>query len=154
MDTVTNNNIKFLKLALKEARKGYEEGGVPVGAVIVENGKVIASGYNKRVQKGDPIAHGEIDCVRNAGRRSRYDKVTLYTTLAPCMMCSGTIVQLGIKKVVIGENENFSGNVKFLEDHGIEVQLVNDTECKNLMSKFIKEHPDLWDEDIAGNKNV
>lgn len=149
-----DNDKKFIKIALKQAKKGYEEGGVPVGAIMVENGKIIATGYNKRVQENDPIAHGEMDCIRKAGRRSRYDTVTLYTTLAPCMMCSGAIVQFGIKKVVIGENKNFHGNIQFLRDHGIEVSLMDDKYCKNLMDRFIKERPELWDEDIAGNNNV
>lgn len=95
-----------------------------------------------------------MDCIRRAGRRPRYDSVTLYTTFAPCMMCSGAIVQFGIKRVVIGENKNFGGNIQFLKDHGIEVTLVDDKDYKNLMDRFIKEHPELWDEDIAGNNNV
>lgn len=146
-----NEDKSFLKMALEQAKNGYEEGGVPVGAIMVEDGKVIASGHNKRVQDNDPIAHGEMDCIRAAGRRARYNNITLYTTLAPCMMCSGTIVQFGIKRVVIGENKNFQGNIQFLRDHGVEVLLVDDVDCKNRMDKFIKERPDLWDEDIAGN---
>lgn len=141
-------------LALEEARKGYDSGGVPVGAVLVEDGEIVGRGYNQRVQKEDPIAHGEMDCIRNAGRRSRYDNTTLYTTLAPCMMCSGTIVQFGIGRVVIGENSNFEGNIEFLEQYGVEVKNLDDHRCKDLMSQFISEQPDLWDEDIAGRENV
>lgn len=147
-----NDDFDFMKIALAQAKKSYEEGGVPVGAIMVEDGNVIASGHNKRVQENDPIAHGEMDCMRTAGRRPRYDNVTLYTTLSPCMMCSGTIVQFGIKRVVIGENRNFEGNIQFLKDNGVDVLLMDDDDCKNLMDKFIKERPELWDEDIAGNE--
>jgi cytosine deaminase len=147
-----NDDFDFMKIALEQAKKSYEEGGVPVGAIMVEDGNVIASGHNKRVQENDPIAHGEMDCMRTAGRRPRYDNVTLYTTLSPCMMCSGTIVQFGIKRVVIGENRNFEGNIQFLKDNGVDVLLLDDDDCKNLMDKFIKERPELWDEDIAGNE--
>lgn len=140
-----------MALALEQARKSYEEGGVPVGAVMVENGKVIASGHNQRVQNGDPIVHGEMDCLRKAGRRARYSDVTLYTTLSPCMMCSGAIVQFGIGWVVVGENRNFKGNIDFLREHGVEVTLLDDAGCRSLMDTFIAKRPDLWDEDIAGN---
>jgi len=140
----------FMGLALKQAQKGYDTGGVPVGAVLVEAGDVIGQGYNKRWQDGDPIAHGEMDCIRNAGRRARYDKTTLYTTLSPCMMCAGTIIQFGIKTVVIGEEVNFSGNADFLREKGVHVIVLNDKACKALMAQFINEKPELWDEDIAG----
>jgi cytosine deaminase len=140
-----------MALALEQARKSYEEGGVPVGAVMVEGGKVIASGHNQRVQNGNPIAHGEMDCIRKAGRRSRYSDVTLYTTLSPCMMCAGAIVQFGIGRVVVGENRNFKGNIDFLREHGVEVALLEDDGCRSLMDVFIANRPDLWDEDIAGN---
>lgn len=147
-----SNDVHFMKLALEQALKGYKEGGVPVGAVMVEDEELIASGHNKRVQDNDPIAHGEMDCIRTAGRRSRYDNVTLYTTLSPCMMCSGTIIQFGVKRVVIGENKNFEGNIQFLKDNGVDVLLMDDDDCKQLMDKFIHERPELWDEDIAGNE--
>ncbi|NTW50960.1 MAG: nucleoside deaminase [Chlorobiaceae bacterium] len=145
------NDLDFMRMAFDEALRSYHEGGVPVGAVMVENGKVIASGHNRRVQDGDPVSHGEMDCIRRAGRRNRYDDVTLYTTLSPCMMCSGAIVQFGIKRVVVGENRNFNGNIGFLEKNGVEVLLLDDTECATLMARFIGERPDLWDEDVAGN---
>ncbi len=148
-DINVNDDKKFMKLAFLEAKEGYEEGGVPVGAVMVKNGKVIGKGHNKRVQNGDPTAHGEMDCFRNAGRMPNYKGATLYTTLSPCMMCSGTIIQFGINRVVIGENKNFQGNPKFLQDRGVEVILQNDSECIDLMGKFIKEKPALWNEDIA-----
>jgi cytosine deaminase len=137
--------------AFVQAKKSYDDGGLPIGAVMVENGTVIASGHNRRVQDGDPIAHGEMDCFRRAGRRARYDEVTLYTTLSPCMMCAGTIVQFGIPRVVIGEAQNFTGNVEFLRSRNVEVILLNDADCIELMSQFIRERPDLWDEDIAGS---
>ncbi len=147
-----NNNDHFMKLAFEQALKGYNEGGVPVGAVMVEDGNVIASGHNRRVQDNNPVAHGEMDCIRAEGRRSRYDNVTLYTTLAPCMMCSGAIVQFGIKKVVIGENKNFRGNIPFLKDNAVDVVLMEDDNCIQLMAKFIAEQPELWNNDIAGNE--
>jgi creatinine deaminase len=142
-------DMSFLKEALDEAKKGFEEGGVPVGSAMSIDDVLLAKGHNKRVQNGDPIAHGEMDCIRSAGRRANYKGVTLYTTLSPCFMCAGTIVQFGIKRVVIGENKSFSGNIHFLESHGVEVHLVNDPECEALMDMFIKEKPSLWNEDIA-----
>ena len=147
-----NRDREFMALALEQARKSYEEGGVPVGAVMVEKGEIIAAGHNQRVQNGDPIAHGEMDCIRQAGRRARYGDVTLYTTLSPCMMCAGAIVQFGIGRVVVGENRNFKGNIDFLREHGVEVTLLDDAGCRALMDRFIAERPDLWDEDIAGNE--
>ena len=143
---------KFMKIAFEEAKKGYMEGGVPVVSIMVKNGEVIATGCNQRVQKNDPIAHGEMDCIRNAGRRPNYKGVTLCTTLSPCMMCSGTIAQFGIRKVIIGENKNFEGNIDFLKKYGIEVILLNDNDCIDLMEKFIKEKPFLWNEDIADER--
>ncbi len=144
----------LMRLALEQARKSYEEGGLPIGAVMVEDGRVIARGHNRRVQDGDPTAHGEMSCLRDAGRRSRYDGVTLYTTLSPCMMCAGTIVQFGVPRVVIGENRSFPGNIEFLTAHGVDVWLLDDADCIALMSRFIRERPELWDEDIAGREAV
>jgi cytosine deaminase len=140
-----------MRSAYAQAKKSYDEGGLPIGAVMVENGIVIASGHNRRVQDGDPIAHGEMDCLRHAGRRPRYDGVTMYTTLSPCMMCAGTIVQFGIPRVVIGEAQTFAGNIDFLKSNNVEVVLLNDADCIELMSRFIRERPELWDEDIAGS---
>jgi cytosine deaminase len=142
----------FLRQAYLEALQGYEAGGVPVGAVMVQNGQVIARGRNKRVQEGDPIMHGETDCLRSAGILEDYSDIDLYTTLSPCMMCTGAILHFGIKRVVVGESQNFPGNIKFLRDNGVEVLLIDDDECKNLMSRFIEERPDIWFEDIAGNE--
>ncbi len=139
----------FMEEAYAMAKKSYDEGGLPIGAVLVENGAVIGRGHNRRVQQGDPIAHGEMDCLRNAGRRPDYRRTALYTTLSPCMMCSGTIVQFGIPRVVIGENRNFGGNEAFLRERGVEVVVLDHEVCIALMQKFIAENPELWNEDIA-----
>jgi len=140
---------KFLRIAYEEAKAGFDEGGCPIGSTLAHGDKLIAQGRNQRVQGGDPIAHGEMDCLRKAGRQKTYRGMTLYTTLSPCMMCAGTIVQFGINRVVIGENSNFGGNEQFLKDRGIEVILTNDSDCINLMKKFIEQSPELWAEDIA-----
>ncbi|MDH3670308.1 MAG: nucleoside deaminase [Gammaproteobacteria bacterium] len=149
---VTDNDRKLMALALAEARTGYDEGGVPVGAIMVQDGEIIGRGRNRRVQEGNPVSHGETDCMKNAGRRSDYSRVTMYTTLSPCMMCTGTILQFGIRRVVIGEDRNFSGNIDFLRERGVEVVLLNDRDCIELMSRFIAERPELWYEDISGNE--
>ena len=143
----------FMKLAYAQALKSYQEGGLPIGAVLTEKGQVLAAGHNRRVQDGDPIAHGEIDCLRKAGRRPRYDHTTLYTTLSPCMMCSGAILQFGISRVVVGEDRNFPGNIDFLRSRGVDAVLLDDASCIALMRRFIEEHPTLWDEDIAGREH-
>lgn len=147
--TTKEQDLKFMAMAFDQAQKSYDEGGLPIGAVMVEDDQVLAAGHNKRVQEGDPIAHGEMDCLRQAGRRNSYKNVTLYTTLSPCMMCAGTIVQFGIKRVVIGEDENFAGNIAFLESHGVEVVVLDDKRCIALMARLIQEKPQLWNEDIA-----
>ena len=149
-----NREHVFMRAAYDQALKSYTEGGLPIGAVLVENGAIIAAGHNRRVQDGDPTAHGEMDCLRRAGRRARYDAVTLYTTLSPCMMCAGTVLQFGIPTIVVGEDQSFPGNLDFLRAHGVEVVLLNDPECVALMRRFIRERPDLWDEDIAGRTRV
>jgi cytosine deaminase len=149
---VTDNDRKLMALALAEARTGYDEGGVPVGAIMVQDGEIIGRGRNRRVQEGNPVSHGETDCMKDAGRRSDYSRVTMYTTLSPCMMCTGTILQFGIRRVVIGEDRNFSGNIDFLRERGVEVVLLNDRDCIELMSRFIAERPELWYEDISGNE--
>ncbi|RVT83526.1 nucleoside deaminase [Rhodobacteraceae bacterium CCMM004] len=135
--------------ALAEAQTGFDEGGCPIGSVVVRGGEVIGRGRNRRVQEGDPIAHGEMDALRRAGRQTGYRDVTLYTTLSPCMMCAGTIVQFGIPRVVIGENATFGGNEEFLRSRGVEVVLADDPDCRALMERFIREKPALWAEDIA-----
>ncbi len=149
-----SDHRRFMHAAYEQALESYREGGLPIGAVMVENDNIIAAGHNRRVQDHDPIAHGEMDCFRRAGRRPRYDTITLYTTLSPCMMCAGTVVQFGVKRVVIGEAQNFPGNPDFLRSHGVEVVLLDDPDCIELMSRFIREKPTLWDEDIAGRENV
>jgi len=137
------------QIALDQAKKSYKEGGIPIGAVLVKNDTVIGQGHNQRVQQLNPILHGEMDCLQNAGRLHNYTGTTLYTTLSPCMMCSGTIVQFKIKKVVIGENKNFEGNISFLEEHGVEVEILNDEETISLMTNFIINNAELWNEDIS-----
>ena len=145
----TSDDVTFMKLALEEALAGFDEGGVPVGSVMVEDGRVLARGRNKRVQDGDPIAPGEMDCLRAAGRRRHYRNTTLYTTLSPCMMCTGAILQFDIPRVVVGENRNFEGNIAFLSERGVEVVLMDDQACIDLMERFVRERPELWNEDIA-----
>lgn len=142
---------KYLKAAIDEAKKGYEEGGIPIGSVLVYKDKIIGSGHNKRVQKGSVILHGEMDALENAGRQTAaiYKECTLYTTLSPCAMCSGTILLYGIKNIVIGENKTFLGEEKLLKSKGVKVIVANDKECIRLMSEFIDENPLLWNEDIG-----
>lgn len=152
--TQSERDFEFIRAAYAQALDSYNEGGLPIGAVMVEAGQIIAAGHNRRVQHDDPIAHAEMDCFRKAGRRNRYDSVTLCTTLSPCMMCAGTVLQFGVKRVVIGENRNFPGNIELLRSCGVEVVLLDDAECIALMRRFIQEHPELWDEDIAGRTSV
>jgi cytosine deaminase len=140
----------FMAQALAQARMGFEEGGVPVGAVLVGvEGRLLGAGRNRRVQQGDPIAHGEMDCLRQVGRRPSYAGTTIYTTLTPCMMCAGTIVQFGISRVVIGENRSFTGNEDFLRDRGVQVTVLDDPACHALMRRFQSERPEVWAEDIG-----
>lgn len=151
---LTATDTAFLAQALAQAQKSYDEGGLPIGAAMVEHGALIGVGHNRRVQDGDPTAHGEMDCFRRVGRRADYRGVSLYTTLSPCMMCAGTIVQFGIGRVVVGEDRSFPGNIDFLRQHGVEVELADDPQCRALMQRFIREQPALWNEDIAGRENV
>jgi cytosine deaminase len=145
----SDEDRRFMRLAFEEAKAGFEEGGLPIGAVMVEDGEVVGAGHNRRVQEGDPIAHGEMDCLRRAGRRRHYKTVTLYTTLSPCMMCTCTILQFGIPRVVVGEDKNFEGNIGFLSERGVGVALLQDPDCIALMARFIRERPEIWYEDIA-----
>ncbi len=140
---------EFMKAAIDEARAGLNEGGIPIGSVIVRDGKIIGRGHNRRVQDGDPVTHAEIDCLRNAGRVGNYKDTILYSTLMPCYLCAGAVVQFGIKKVYAGENETFAGAKEFMESMGVEVINVNSEECKEMMRKFILENPKLWNEDIG-----
>lgn len=141
----------FLKEAYAEAKTGYDEGGIPIGSVLVYQGKIIGRGRNRRVQKGSAILHGEMDALENAGRlpASVYRECELYTTLSPCPMCSGTILLYGIPKVIIGENKTFLGEEDLLRSRGVEVIVAHDADCYRLMQQFISESPELWNEDIG-----
>ena len=141
---------EMMALALGQARDGLEAGGVPVGAVLAAGGQILAAGRNERVQRGDPVAHGEIACLRNAGRRPSYHDTTLYTTLSPCQMCSGAILLFQIPRVVVGEAETFAGDLGFLADRGVEVVLLDDQDCVAAMREFQQRYPEIWSEDIGG----
>ena len=147
--TTSSASDPFLRAAIDEARKGLAEGGLPIGSVLVRDGQVIAAGHNRRVQRGDPMAHAEIDCLRQAGRIGRYGDTVLYSTLMPCYLCSGAVVQFGIKKVIVGESKTFPGGPEFMRQHGVEVTDLSDEECVALMKRFIEEKPQLWNEDIG-----
>lgn len=140
---------KFFEEAIKEARTGLNEGGIPIGSVLVREGKIIGRGHNQRVQKNDPIIHAEIACLQNAGRIGSYQNTVLYSTLMPCYLCAGAIVQFGIKKVIAGESKTFAGAEKFMTQHGVEVINLNNEECYKLMKEFIAKNPQLWNEDIG-----
>jgi len=142
---------KFLLAAFDEAKKGLEEGGIPIGSVLVIDGKILGRGHNRRVQKGSAILHAEMDCFENAGRlkASDYSRATLYSTLSPCDMCSGTVLLYKIPKVVIGENKTFRGPEDYLRSRGVEIKILNDPECIKLMEDFISKNPALWNEDIG-----
>jgi cytosine deaminase len=146
---LTETDKKFLRLAYGEAKAGFDEGGCPIGSVLAHGDELISQGRNQRVQQGDPIAHGEMDALRKAGRQKSYRDMTIYTSLSPCMMCTGTIIQFGIPRVVIGENTTFGGNEDFLRSKGVEVIVADDEDCIALMTRFIAEKPELWNEDIA-----
>ncbi len=139
----------FMKAAIEEAQLGLGEGGIPIGSVLVRNGEIVAKGHNKRVQEQNPILHGEMDCLNNAGRQKTYRDCVIYSTLMPCYMCAGTIVQFKIPKVIVGESQTFAGAKEFMESHGVEVVDLNLTECVDMMEKFIEENPALWNEDIS-----
>ena len=141
----------FFEEAINQAKIGLLEGGIPIGSVIVYENKILGAGHNKRVQEGSVVLHGEMDALENAGRQKAavYEKSTLYTTLSPCPMCTGTIILYGISKVVIGENKTFMGEEDLLRSKGIEVVVLNDDECITMMAKFINENPQLWNEDIG-----
>jgi creatinine deaminase len=141
----------FLNAAIAQARKSLSEGGIPIGAVLVHDGRIIGQGHNCRVQTGSPIDHGEMNCLRNAGRllASVYQKCTIYSTLSPCPMCSGAIVLYKIPRVVVGENRTFVGAEDYMRSNGIQVDVVQDDDCIELMAEFIKAKPELWNEDIG-----
>lgn len=142
-------NDPFMQAAIDEAKKGLAEGGIPIGSVLVKDGKIVGRGHNKRVQEDNPVIHAETDCLMNAGRLGSYRGCTLYSTLMPCYFCSGMSVQFGIKKVVVGESRTFAGGPEFMREHGIEVVDEDLDECVQMMEKFIKENPELWFEDIG-----
>ena len=147
----------FLRAAIDEAKAGLAEGGLPIGSVLVRGGQIVGRGHNRRVQRGDPMAHAEIDCLTRAGRQGGgYRDTVLYSTLMPCFLCSGAVVQFGVPKVIVGESVNFPGgqgpggsSPQFLRSHGVEVVDLRDPECVEMMARFVREHPDLWNEDIG-----
>lgn len=140
---------RFMRAAINEARAGMAEGGIPIGSVLVKGGKIVGKGHNMRVQLNDPILHAEIQCLRNAGRLGSYKETTLYSTLMPCHLCGGAIIQFGIPRLVVGESENFEGARELLLSRGVVIRDLNLDECKNVMRSFMKERPELWHEDIG-----
>src|SRR4249919_2771098 len=143
-------DAEMMALALHQAQVSLDAGGVPVGAALAAGGQLIAAGHNERVQGGDPVAHGEISCLRNAGRRPSYLDTTLYTTLSPCQMCTGAILLFQIPRVVVGEAETFAGDLPFLTDRGVEIVLLDDEGCMAAMQEFQTRYPQIWSEDIGG----
>ena len=139
---------EFMEEAIRQARKSLSEGGIPIGSALVKNGQLVASGHNKRVQQDNPILHGEMDCLNNAGRVGSFRNTVIYSTLMPCYMCAGTIVQFKIPKVIVGESRTFPGARAFMESHGVEVLDLDLPECVAMMEAFIREKPELWNEDI------
>jgi creatinine deaminase len=146
--TLTSTDIRFIELSFEEAKRSLEQGGLPIGSVLARGAQLVASGHNQRVQHGDPVAHGEMDCLRKAGRQLTYRDATLYTSLSPCMMCSGTIVQFKIPRLVINDTVNFGGNEGFLRSRGVEVIDAAHAPSIRQMRDFIAANPALWNEDI------
>ena len=146
-----DRDARWLGVAIDEARQGGAEGGIPIGAALVHEGRLLASGRNRRVQLGSAIRHGETDCIENAGRLPArvYRQSALYTTLSPCYMCAGTVLLYGIPRVIVGENATFEAAESLLREHGVRVDVVDDEECRLLMRTFISDHPELWCEDIG-----
>ena len=142
---------EFLRAAIEEAELGFPEGGIPIGSVLVHGGRVLGRGHNRRVQKGSAILHGEMDALENTGRQPArvYRESTIYTTLSPCAMCSGTILLYGIPRVIVGENRTFLGEEDLLRSRGVKVEVLDDGRCRELMTRFIQAHPTLWAEDIG-----
>jgi cytosine deaminase len=142
---------EFLRAAIAEAERGRDEGGIPIGSVLVQAGRIIGRGHNRRVQRGSAILHGEMDALENAGRQpaSVYRESVLYTTLSPCAMCSGAILLYGVRRVIVGENQTFLGEEELLRSRGVTVEVLQDPVCVSLMAAFIRAHPDLWNEDIG-----
>ena len=148
-DRAAAEHRRFMAEAMREARLGLEEGGIPIGSVLVRDGESVGRGHNRRVQRGDPMAHAEIDCLHNAGRQRTYRDTVLYSTLSPCYLCSGAAVQFGVPTVVMGEARNFPGAPDFLRSHGITVIDLDLPECYQIMADYIAAHPDVWHEDIG-----
>ena len=142
---------EFMQAAIAEAEAGYAEGGIPIGSVLVHDGRIVGRGHNRRVQRGSPTLHGEMDALENAGRLPAkvYRECTVYTTLSPCSMCSGTILLYGIPRVVIGENKTFLGEEALLRERGVALTVLDDARCIELMRRFIAERPEIWNEDIG-----
>jgi cytosine deaminase len=144
------NDGEWLREAIAEARAGLREGGLPIGSVLADrSGRIVARGHNLRVQTGDPTAHAEVACIRNAGRRRDWAELTLVSTLSPCIMCTGTALLYRIPRVVIGENRNFLGAEDLFRERGVELVVLDDAECVEMMAEFVREHTDLWSEDIG-----
>jgi cytosine deaminase len=146
-----SDHDEFMQAAIQEARKGLASGGIPIGSVLVLDGKIIGRGHNQRVQMGSAIRHAEMDCLENAGRLSakEYQRSILYSTLSPCDMCSGAALLYGIKHIVVGENKTFQGPENYVNSRGVKVEIVNNAECIELMEAFIRNKPELWNEDIG-----
>jgi len=142
---------EFMQAAIEEARRGLAEGGIPIGSVLVHGGRIIGHGHNRRVQKGSAVLHGEMDALENAGRQPAavYRESVIYTTLSPCAMCSGAILLYGIPRVIAGENRTFLGEEELLRARGVAVDVLQDPACIEMMTRFIREHPELWNEDIG-----
>ena len=140
---------QFMQSAIEQAQKSLQEGGIPIGSVLVRNGEIIGRGHNKRVQQQNPILHGEMDCLNNAGRFGSYKNTIIYSTLMPCYMCAGTIVQFNIPQVIVGESRTFAGAREFMESNGVKVIDLDLQQCVRMMEKFINEKPELWNEDIG-----
>lgn len=138
-----------MQVAIAQARKSLSEGGIPIGSALARDGELLAAGHNQRVQEGDPVTHAEIDCLRRAGRIGSFRDTVLYSTLMPCYLCSGAVVQFGIRKVIVGESRTFAGGPEFMRSHGVEVIDLDLPECYEMMSRFIAENPELWNEDIG-----
>ncbi len=151
LDIMSHEHEEFLNMAIQEAEKGLTEGGIPIGSVLVIDGKVVGRGHNKRVQNGSVVLHAEMDCLENAGRLKANDsrRGVLYSTLSPCDMCSGAILLYGIPKVVIGENRTFKGPEEYVRSRGVDVKVIDSQRCIDLMTTFIKDNPELWNEDIG-----
>jgi len=139
----------FMEIAIDQARLSAAEGGIPIGAVLVRKGRIVGRGHNRRIQDNDPVAHAEIVCLRSAGRIRNYDDTVLYSTLMPCYLCAGAIIQFGIKRVVVGESQTFGGARELLQLHGVEITDLNINGCRQLMENFIAANPEIWDEDIG-----